>query len=88
MKMAPRLKEVGRGIGPYALVHVHLAAALADDAHHARVRNGALDAQRARVQLLKALVVALLRGYLDLQRIHLQQLGALFQVVASLLTLT
>lgn len=47
-----RLEEVGGGLGPLALRHVHLAAALADDAHDARVRNGGLDGQRLLVQLL------------------------------------
>lgn len=40
------LEEVGGGVRPHALVHVHLAAALADDAHDARVRDGRLDGQR------------------------------------------
>ena len=38
-------------------MHVHLAAALADDAQDARVRDGALDGQRAVVQVLQPLAV-------------------------------
>lgn len=47
-----RVEEVGGGLLPDALRHVHLAAALVDDAHDAWVRNCALDLQRPLVQLL------------------------------------
>lgn len=40
------LEEVGGRLRPGALLHVHLAAALADHAHDARVRDGRLDGQR------------------------------------------
>lgn len=60
----PHLEEVGGGLGPDALVHVHLAAALADDGHDARVRDRGLDGQRPLVQLLQLLRVLLLRVYL------------------------
>jgi hypothetical protein len=52
-------------------MHVHLAATLSDDALHAWVRDGRLDAQRLLVQLLQLLVVALRRVHLDLHGIHL-----------------
>ncbi len=68
-------------------MHVHLAAALADDAHDARVRDGALDCQRPAVQLLQALGVLQLCVHLDLQRIHLQQLCALLKIILAVLSL-
>ncbi len=40
------LEEVGGCVRPRALVHVHLATALADNAHDAGVRDGRLDGQR------------------------------------------
>jgi hypothetical protein len=70
------------------IVHVHFASALPDDALHTRVRDGALDAQGLLVQLLQLLVVALLCVHLDLNRVHLQQLGALLQVLAAISSLT
>lgn len=69
-------------------MHVHLAAALADDAHDARVRNCGLDAQRLHVELLQLLRVLLLREDLDLQRVHLQQLCSLLQVIPPSFSLT
>lgn len=77
----PYLEEVGGGVRPAALVHVHLAAALADDAEDAGVGYGGLDGQRLVVQLLEPLCVLLLRVHLDLQRIDLQQLRPLLQII-------
>ena len=122
-------------------MHVHLAPTLPDDAHDARVGDGALDSQGAMVQLrneggvgvqqrredrqgfrrhqvseaqqpslsshrsfgntqasmmvlitllaashlFKLLVVALLSVHLDLERVNVQQLGALLQVLCPIL---
>ena len=43
---------VPHAVPAHTLVHVHLAATLADDAHDAWVRNRRLDPQRQQVQLL------------------------------------
>ena len=62
-------------------MHVHLAAALPDDAHDPGVWDGGLDGQGLVVQLPQLLGVLLLGVHLDLQGIHLQQLRALLQVI-------
>lgn len=51
-------KSRSADVRPLTLAHVHLATALSDDAHDARVRNGALDLESSVVGLLEALEVA------------------------------
>lgn len=81
------LKEVGGSLRPDALMHVHLAAALADDAHNAWVRDSALYCQRPAVQLLQPLCVLQLCVHLYFQCIHFQQLCALLQIILAVLSL-
>ena len=81
------LKEVSGSFLPVPLVHVHLAAALPDDAHDAWVGDGALDGEGLHVQLLQLLGVLLGTVQLNLQRVHFQQLRALLQVVCAILRL-
>uniref|UniRef100_A0A1I8GPP9 RNA polymerase beta subunit n=1 Tax=Macrostomum lignano TaxID=282301 RepID=A0A1I8GPP9_9PLAT len=70
-----RLEEVGVRLLELGLAQVHLAAALANDAHDERVRDGRLDVQRLVVQVLQLLVVLLQGVHLDLQGEDLQQVG-------------
>ena len=52
------------------------------------MRDGALDVQALVVQRLELLVVLLRRVHLDLERVDLQQLRALLQVVVAVVRLT
>mmetsp|Transcript_58376 Transcript_58376/g.133956 ORF Transcript_58376/g.133956 Transcript_58376/m.133956 type:complete len:410 (+) Transcript_58376:422-1651(+) len=82
-----RLKKVVPRLFPLALRHVHLATTLSDHAHDLGMRYGGLDLQRLLVEQLQLLVVLGGGVHLDLERIHLEQLRALPQVIRTVLAL-
>lgn len=82
------LEEVGVRLFPLALRHEHFAAALANHAHDARVRDRALDLQRLRVEVRELLGVLGRGVQLDLERVHLEQLRPLPLVVRPVLGLS
>lgn len=68
-------------------MHVHLATALPDNAHDARVGDGRFDSQSAGVELLESFAVLLRTMQLYLQRVHLQQLRPFLHVIRAILSL-
>ena len=64
----------------HTLRHVHLAAALADDALDPRVRDGRPDPKALLVDLAQLLVVLHLAVHLDLEGVHLELRRALGRV--------
>mmetsp|Transcript_45402 Transcript_45402/g.131449 ORF Transcript_45402/g.131449 Transcript_45402/m.131449 type:complete len:336 (-) Transcript_45402:518-1525(-) len=68
---------------PLLLAHVHLPSALADDSDVSRVRDGRCEVDRLWVDLLHPQGVLGESARLDLQRVHLQEVGALAHVVGA-----
>lgn len=81
------LEEVLVGVGPVFFAHVHLAAALSDNAHDLGVGDGRLDAEGALVQAFELLVVLHLGVHLNLEGVDLERVGALAGVIGAVFAL-
>merc|ERR1719234_431596 len=81
------LKEVCVGFLKFSFAQVHFSSTLPDDSKDKGMGNSRLDVKTLVVQGLQLLVVLLCCVHLDFKGIHLQELGALLEIILPLLSL-